>query len=218
MKRDPLDMTISLLLNLNLLEPNEEYNINELKTLRNLDFHWNTILKYLKIFNLIKKYSPNFGLNDSKLTLNETIVSNRLNEKERLVIYLFNKNAINKENAIEIPKSLLFEGINESRNIIFGMSSSEKYYLTDIGLDIYRSIKQSLVDLIINEKPIKEIFPVDDSDTENEDTSEKMILNFGDININNTQNNFFILDFNNLIGKKEQAILRVDNYGKKRRN
>ena len=37
MKKDPLSIMNSMILNLNLLEPHQEYNINELKFIKNLD-------------------------------------------------------------------------------------------------------------------------------------------------------------------------------------
>ena len=43
MKKDPLNIIMSLIFNLNLLEENEIYNINEFKLLKNLEHHWLTI-------------------------------------------------------------------------------------------------------------------------------------------------------------------------------
>lgn len=165
MKRDPLDLTISLLFNINLLEKDETYNISELKNLRNLDFHWNTISKYLKMFKIIQDYCPKFEILDSKLHIINTKLYDRLNNKERFILYLFNRGAISRDKAIEIstkfPRS---KEIQQSIGLLYEKIDSGKYYLNKAGLDIYRSIKQNLADLIFNEKKIDEIFPYSYSD------------------------------------------------------
>lgn len=203
MKRDPLDTTISLILNLNLLEKNEQYNINELKTLKNLDFHWNTIFKYLKLFNLVKKYCPNFELNESKLHITNTIIFDRLNEKEKLVLYLFNRNAISSESAIEIPERFYHEDIKISIGVLFEMLDTKKFYLNKAGLDIYRSIKQNLINLLFNERPIEEVFPKLDF-YEFEKFSDKINVYIDNINpsLNLVQNNIYILEKEKNISEK----------------
>lgn len=159
MKRDPLDMTISLIFHLNLLEKNKTYNINEFKKISNLDFHWNTIFKYLKMFKIIQKYIPSYDLIDSKLHINNTKIFDRLNKKEKFILYLFNRKALNPDNAIEISNKFIDENINKSIGVLYEKMDSGKFYLNEAGLDIYRSIKQNLNDLIFNEKEIDEVFP-----------------------------------------------------------
>ncbi len=86
-----------MIMNLNLLEPDQEYNINELKFIKDLDMHWITIKKYLKIISLIQDYAPLIDIKNSKFTVINSDIFNHLNEKEKCVITLLNRKSMNQE-------------------------------------------------------------------------------------------------------------------------
>jgi len=157
-KRDPLSISISLIYNLNLLEEDEEYNINELKFITDLENHWITIQKYLKIFNLIQKYCPKIELDGSKLRIIKSEIYRRLTEKEKLILYLFNNRALNSDNTIKLPETIDISLISESINYLFKKTDDNKFYLTKTGLEFYKYYKKDLSDLIYNNKDIDEIF------------------------------------------------------------
>ena len=157
-KKDPLSIVISLIYNLNLLEENREYNINELKFITGLDNHWITIKKYLKIFKLIQNYCPQIELKGSKLRIINSKIYKRLGEKEKFILYLFNNHAISPDNAIEIPKEFDLSIISESINYLFKKTEENKFYLTESGLELYKYFKKDISDLIYNHKEIDEIF------------------------------------------------------------
>lgn len=157
MKKDPLSIMNSMVLNLNLLEPNQEYNINELKFMKDLEMHWNTIKKYLKIISLIQGYAPSIVIRDSKFTIINSDIYNHLNDKEKCVITLFNRKAIDQDSAIDIVLDNI-ETIDDSIGYIFEKTSDNKYYLNEVGLDLYKSIKQDILDIIYEEKNLDELF------------------------------------------------------------
>ncbi len=172
MKKDPLTIMNSMVLNLNLLEPNQEYNINELKFIKDLEMHWNTIKKYLKIISLIQGYAPSIEIKDSKFTIINSDIYNHLNDKEKCVITLFNRKAIDQDSAIYIPLDY-GELINDSIGYLFEKTSDNTFYLNEVGLDLYKSIKQDILDLIYEEKSIDEVF------FESEDFIEEFKFEFG---------------------------------------
>ncbi|MGV9174238.1 MAG: hypothetical protein ACOC35_16950, partial [Promethearchaeia archaeon] len=135
MKKDPLGIATSLVYHLNLLREDVEYNINELKNLRNIENHWKTIQKYLKMFNIIKKSCPQFELNDSKLTIKESELYSRLNPKERLILYLYNEGAKNAKTAVEIPNEFRTEEIGESEGYLYKHTEKNRFHLTKSGLN-----------------------------------------------------------------------------------
>ncbi len=159
MKKDPLNIITSLIFNLNLLEENRTYNINEFKYLRNLEYHWITVKKYLKIISLIQEYSPEIQIiDDSKLKIKKSKIYKNLTEKEKIIIYLFNIQAFDQNSAIFLPDDFEISKISKSIGYLFNKTENNKYYLTKSGLDLYKSIKQSLSDLIFNEKEINQVF------------------------------------------------------------
>ena len=94
MKKDPLSIINTMVLNLNLLEPSQHYNINELKFLKDLDLHWITIKKYLHIISLIQNYAPLIEIKDSKFKIINSDIYNRINDKEKCILSLFNRKAM----------------------------------------------------------------------------------------------------------------------------
>jgi len=157
-KKEPINISISLIVSLNLLEENKEYNINEIKTLKNLGHHWITINKYLKIFNFINKYCPKLELNGSRLRIIYSKIYHRLSEKEKFILYLYNNQAFDEKSAVDFIKDLNLEQIEESLNYLFKKTQNSRFYLTESGINKYRLIEQNLSDLIYNEKEINEIF------------------------------------------------------------
>ncbi|MGV9171911.1 MAG: hypothetical protein ACOC44_09220 [Promethearchaeia archaeon] len=162
MNNDPLNITLSLIHNLNLLEEKKEFSINTLRSLPKMDRHWMTIKKYLKIIQLIQKYCPKIELNDSKFRIKQSKIYGRFNGKERLIIYLFNEQALKKEEAVNIPDNFKNESIKESIGYLFHKTENGKYYLDKSALDDYRSINEDLTDLMFNNKEIEELFPKED--------------------------------------------------------
>jgi len=167
-KKDPLSISISLIYNLNLLEENKEYNINELKFITNLENHWITIQKYLNIFNLIQKYCPKIELDGSKLRIIESKIYKRLTEKEKLILYLFNNQALNSDSAIILPEKTDLSDISESIDYLFKKTNDNKFYLTKSSLEFYRYFKKDLSDLIYNNRDIDEIFEKTEESSEGE--------------------------------------------------
>ena len=158
MKRDPLNIALTLIYNLNLVEENRELNINNFKSLRDLTNHWNTIKKYMKIFQLVQKYCPDFEINDSKIKVLYSEIYNRFSMKEKLILYLMNNNAFSKEDAVQIGENISEPGIVSSIGYLYERTENGKYYLRKSGIDKYKLIEQSLSDLIYNEKEIDEVF------------------------------------------------------------
>ncbi len=157
MKKDPLSIINTMVLNLNLLEPSQLYNINELKFLKDLDLHWITIKKYIHIISLIQNYAPLIEIKDSKFTIINSDIYNRLNGKEKCILWLFNRRAINEDSAVEL--SPIYEKILEnSIGYLFERTDDNKFYLNEVGRDIYKSIKQDILSLIYEEKSINEVF------------------------------------------------------------
>ncbi len=159
MKKDPLSISTSLVLNLNLLRENVEYNINEVKSLRNLENHWKTIHKYIKMFKIIKEYCPKIELNDSKFIIKDSELYKRLDQVEQFILYLSNNNSIGPESAIEIPEEFDIEQISESEEYLYKRTDDGKFYLTKSGNNIFRLIKQNLSEVIFQEKSFDELFP-----------------------------------------------------------
>ncbi len=160
--KDPLNITMSLILNLNLLEEDKEYNINEIKSLKNIDRHWITIQKYFTIFNLIQNYCPKIQINGSKFKIIESEIYNRLNDKEKFIMHLTNKKAFNPDSAIKIPHNINLPKISKSIGFLFKKTDDNRFYITKSGLNIYASLKQSISDLIYNEKDIDNVFSRDE--------------------------------------------------------
>ncbi len=158
MKKDPLGIMISLIHNLNLLEEEREFSINEFKNLCNLNFHWTTVKKYLKIIQLNQKYAPKISLERNKLKIIHSHIYNRLNLKEKLVVYLFIRRAFNKETAVKIPSYFNTSETSESLNYLFEKTKNKKYFLNKPGIELYNSINEDISDLIYNEKEISDVF------------------------------------------------------------
>ena len=159
MKKDPLNIIMSLIFNLNLLEENEIYNINEFKLLKDLEHHWLTIKKYIQIINIIQKYCPKIEIiENTKLKIKISPMYNSLNKKEKLILYLFNKKALDQNNAVHIPINFKISSITESVGYLYEKTEEDKYYLTKSGLNLYKSLKNSISDLIFNEKEIEQVF------------------------------------------------------------
>lgn len=172
MDNDPLSITLSLIISTNLLEDNKSYNINEIKSLPNIERHWKTIKKYYKIFHLVQKYCPNINMIDSKIRVIKSEIYSRLNLKEKAVLFLFNKKALNEESATILPDRFK-EKINDSLDYIFKKTRNNNYYLTNVGIDIYKSIYQDFSDLIFNNKDINEVYPIEEF---NDDTSQSISM------------------------------------------
>jgi len=164
MKRDPLNIALSLIYNLNLIEENRELNINNFKSLRDIANHWNTIKKYLKIFQLVQKYCPDFEISDSKIKVVYSEIYNRLSVKEKLILYLMNNNAFSEESAVQIGENFNETDILDSIDYLYQRTENEKYYLRKSGIDKYKLIEQNLSDLIYNEKEIDEVFEQEEID------------------------------------------------------
>jgi len=177
MNKDPLSIIISLIYNLNLLEESREFNINELKSLPQMDRHWITIKKYLKIIQLIQKYCPQIELKDSKFVIKKSQVYQRFNKKEQLLLFLFNNQALDEENAIDIPDRLDNPSIRDSLGFLFHKTVNGKYYLSKSGIEGYKSINSDLNDLIYNNKNTNEVFPKKERYEEVADTSEHEVKN-----------------------------------------
>lgn len=157
-KQDPLNISISLMFSLNLLEENRDYNINEIKSLSHLTHHWITIQKYLKIFNTIQKYCPKFELNGSKLKILESKIYQRLSEKEKFILYLYNNQAFDDKSAIHIDHDFNTIKISETIGYLYEKTDDNKFYLKKSGLNKYNLIKQNLIELIYSEKDLDEVF------------------------------------------------------------
>lgn len=170
MNKDPLQITTDLILNLNLISEGEEFNINSFKEMRNIKSHWITIERYLKLFNVVQKYCPDFTFEDSNFTILESKMQRNLNEKEKFILYLFNQGALNEEKAIELEEDYFNEDILESKGYLFDITENNKCFLNEAGIDLYRSIHHRITEIIINKKDI-EIKP-----EENEIPSEEFEL------------------------------------------
>ncbi|KKM66357.1 hypothetical protein LCGC14_1481980 [marine sediment metagenome] len=157
MKKDPLSIINTMVLNLNLLEPSQQYNINELKFLKDLNLHWVTIKKYINIISLIQKYAPKIDIKDSKFNIIYSDIYNRLNDKEKCILWLYNRRAIDQDSAVELGQR--FEKIiDNSIGYLFERTYDNKFYLNEVGKNIYNSIKQDILSLIYEDKSINEIF------------------------------------------------------------
>ncbi len=182
-KKDPLSIAISLIYNLNLLEEEKYYNIHELKFITNLENHWITIQKYLQMFNLIQKYCPKIELKGSKMRITKSEIYRRLNDKEKLILYLFNNQAIDIEHAINLPIDFDISSISESIDYLFKKIENDKYYITKSGLEIYRYLKKDLSDLIYNNKEIDDIFGTSEelrlSESQTESTEKSIFVQYG---------------------------------------
>ena len=180
MKRDPLNIALSLIYNLNLIEENRELNINNFKSLRDIANHWNTIKKYLKIFQLVQKYCPDFEICDSKIKVVYSEIYNRISVKEKLILYLMNNDAFSEESAVQIGENFNETDILDSIDYLYQRTENEKYYLRKSGIDKYKLIEQSLADLIFNEKEIDDVFGQEDLDYgEKSDLSTVDFIFFG---------------------------------------
>lgn len=177
MNKDPLSIILSLIYNLNLLEENREFNINELKSLPQMERHWITIKKYLKIIQLIQKYCPQIELKDSKFEIKKSQIYQRFSKKEQLLLFLFNNQALDEENAIDIPDRLDNPSIRESLGYLFHKTVNDKYYLSKSGIEGYKSINSDLNDLIYNNKNINEVFPKKERHEEIADTRAHEVKN-----------------------------------------
>ncbi len=168
MKKDPLSIATSLVFNLNLLRESTEYNINEIKSLRNLENHWKTIKKYIKMFQIIKEYCPEIELNNSNLTIRKSKLYQRLDPVERFILYLFNNEAIDPESAVNCPKEFKIEEINESKGYLYKQTGKNKFFLTKSGKNIFRLIKQNLSEIIFQQKSFNDLFPYQGENINNE--------------------------------------------------
>jgi len=157
MNKDPLSIVISLIFNLNLLEENKEYNINEIKQIPSIENHWITIKKYLKMFRLIQEYCPKLDLEDSKITIFHSQIYRKLSPKEKTIVYLFINNALTSEGSINLPEYHR-HNIEETINYLVNKDENERFYLSKSGLDIIKSITRRLNDLLYNQKEINEVF------------------------------------------------------------
>ncbi|MBD3212946.1 MAG: hypothetical protein GF311_10090 [Candidatus Lokiarchaeota archaeon] len=178
MKKDPLSIATSLVFNLNLLREGIEYNINEIKSLRNLENHWNTIQKYIKMLNIVKKFSPEFELKDSKIIIRHSELYRRLDQVERFILHLSNIDAEEPESAIELPEEFDIEKIEESEGYLYDRIGENKYYLRKSGKNIFRLIKENLSELIFQNKSWDDIFPFDSETTSSEEGG--VIINLSD--------------------------------------
>ncbi len=158
MKQDPLNITISLIFSLNLLEENVEYNINEIKSLSEISQHWVTVQKYLNIIKLIQKYSPEIEFYGSKLKILDSKIYKKLSMKQKLIIYLHNNRALTEDTAVKIGEIFDIIDISESIDHLYKKAENNKYFLTKSGLNIYRLFKHNISELISNKKEIEEIF------------------------------------------------------------
>lgn len=149
-KRDPYSIVLSLIMQLNLLRENHEYNINNFKDLRSIELHWSTIQKYFKIGILIKNYFPKIQLSDSKFLINSAPLYELLNEKEKFIIYLFNNKALNIDNAVDFPEVFNAQMISESISFLYMKTEDNKYYLISSGFDVYKSILRKFSNIIYN--------------------------------------------------------------------
>lgn len=134
-------------------------SINALRSLPKMERHWITIKKYLKIIQLIQKYSPQIELEDSKFKITKSKIYKRFNIKEQLILFLFNNHALNKEHSIDIPSKYKNREIRESIGYLFNKNENDTYYLSNSGIDVFKSISSDLTDLIYNNKEIGNIFP-----------------------------------------------------------
>jgi len=171
MKKDPMGIVLGLLTRLNLLEENREYNINELKEEFNL--HWATTNKYIKIAELIQKYCPIFEVNGAKVKINKSKFQRILTEKEKFVLYLFNEDALDKNNAIAIDKRYDNEEIKESIGYLYNKDMN-KFYLTEAGKSIFRSLNDAITDIIFNDKEFCQKEESGLTESINEDTIQKI--------------------------------------------
>lgn len=193
-KKDPFAISLSLVFNLNLLEEGKEYNINELKFLTLLDNHWITIKKYLKIFNLIQEYCPEIELKDSKLKIKKSKIYERLSAKEKFIIYLYNRKAFDDNSAVPITKEFTVPEIYESLNYLYKKTNDNRFYLTKSGINHYNFFKNSLSDLIYNEKKINEVFEEKDTFETYKFTFKNKNLNWMKISLKNFKSEEFYLE------------------------
>ncbi len=150
MPKDPLSMTISLIQSLNLIHDGE-YNIYQLQKMNGIEGHWVTIKKYLKIIATIQKYSPEIKFDGSILKISNKNYYSQLQEIEKFIVNLFQKNAVTEESAIPIDKKALNGEILKTEGILFKFVDN-KCYLLNAGMDVYRSIEKQLSEIISNGK------------------------------------------------------------------
>jgi hypothetical protein len=148
MRKNPLEIILSLVHNLNLLKENKEYNINEFKELCKLDIHWRTIKRYLKIISIIQNYSPRIRIDDTRFHIRFSGFYNSLNEKERVVLYLYQKRALTLEDAVKIPKRYKKSLIEDSIGYLF-KEKNNKFYLTKIGVELYNATNSKVSERIL---------------------------------------------------------------------
>ena len=158
MKKDPLVTMMTLLHNLSLLEADIELNIHQFKKLFHSDLHWVTIQKYLKIINLVQKYSPEIELNDSILNIKEPKIHNHLSTKEQLVTYLYLSNALDDKTAIPLPEKFQQEEVFDSVGRLYKKTKDHHYFLKPLGIEFYNNLNSMISETILDEKEIEEVF------------------------------------------------------------
>lgn len=131
----------------------------------------------MNIFDLIQKYCPKIELDGSKLRIIKSEIYRRLSEKEKLILYLFNNQALTPECAKKLPENIDISLISESIGYLFKKTNDNNFYLTKSGLEFYRYFKKDLSDLIYNDKQISEVFgSIEEIYTSIEDTEERSVF------------------------------------------
>lgn len=152
MKKNPMEIMISIVHNLNLLMEHKEYNINEFKENCNLNLHWQTIKRYLKIISIVKRSSPQVILNDSKFQILFSKFYKSFSDKERFVIYLHQSNAINEDNAVEISEDFNVSSIEDSIGNLYNRVG-DRFYLTEMGIELFDAINSQISKKILKGDP-----------------------------------------------------------------
>ncbi|MFX1361361.1 MAG: hypothetical protein ACFFDL_15750 [Promethearchaeota archaeon] len=148
-----------------------------MKFITELENHWITIQKYLNIFDLTQKYCPKIELDGSKLRVIKSEIYRRLSEKEKLILYLFNNQALTPESAKKLPENIDASLISKSIGYLFKKINDDNFYLTKSGLEFYRYFKENLSDLIYNDKDISEVFgSIEEIYTSSQETEESFNL------------------------------------------
>jgi len=131
-------------------------SINELSKASNI--HWNTAKKYIKLANFIQNNYPKIQLHEEGNTylieIKETMgESMGLSKREDFLIFLYDKNAINKNNAMPIED---FPDMNkdEIESMIekgfIKENEDGKIFLSSLGVTIALNYKGSIIDNYYN--------------------------------------------------------------------
>lgn len=174
-----MEIIISIVHNLNLLMENKEYNINEFKENCNLDLHWQTVKRYLKIISIVQKSSPQIILNDSNFQILFSKFYKSFSDKERFVIYLHQRDAINESNAAEVSEDFKVSSIEDSIGNLY-KCVGDRFYLTEMGMELFDAINSQISKRILKDKSDFREREVQTYSTSSEDISPYLSIEVSD--------------------------------------